>query len=163
MSELNRIKSALFTALSLEDALSKLDDLGTRYYESDVFQMFVLTDYNLQFWPSTSSRMALTVFCNNQFQCFDDRKAFLARQPETVETQVPAASPDLAGERPITDSGCCLFCGCDLTGFNEGCDCETLTSENEQSTESVDNTPTVWANPDRGWTVKSYPKTGGAV
>lgn len=162
MSELNRIKTVLFTAHSLNDALNKLDDLGVRYYESDTLQMFVCIDFNIQFWPSESSRMALTVFCENQFMCFDDRRTFLAHQPEMAETSVPAASPDLAGERPLTDSGCCLFCGFDLTGFHDVCDCELHSTENEQSTDSVDNRTITWPNPVEGMTFKAYPKTGGA-
>ena len=136
MSELNRIKTVLFTAHSLNDALNKLDDLGFSYYESDPLQMWCITHHNIQFWPSESSRFALTVFADNRFHDYDDRRTFLAHQPEMAETSVPAASPDLAGEQPVIP---------------------------EQSTESVHNRTITWPNPIKGMSFKSYPKTGGAA
>ena len=88
-----------------------------------------------------------------------ENENLLAHQPETVETSVPAASPDLAGGQPdfITCPNCfttdcspsgelkpvrdfiCNVCGVDFT------------PENEPSTDSVDKTV-------QNWLAKYYPK-----
>lgn len=101
MSELNLIKTVLFNAASLNEALTRLDELGISYRESQTTDMYCIDAYNVQFWVARSLRCPLAVFVDNQFFDYEDRKVFLAHQPETVETQVPAASPDLAGEQPV--------------------------------------------------------------
>ena len=46
-----------------------------------------------------------------------ENENLLAHQPETVETLVPAASPDLAGEQPVT----CQHCGKSDFDDSTGC------------------------------------------
>lgn len=105
MSELNLIKTVLFNASSLEDALSKLTDLGFTYREPTINKCFVVDGHDIEFWPVTDNQYALAVIVNNDFQYYDDRISFLACQPDAV----PAASPELkAGERPITFT--CMSC-----------------------------------------------------
>ena len=100
MSELNLIKTVLFNAASLNEALTRLTELGISYRESQTTDMFCIDSHNIQFWVSRSLRCPLSVFINNEFYDYDDRQSFLAGQQETGETSVPAASPD-AGQRPI--------------------------------------------------------------
>ena len=101
MSELNLIKTVLFNAVNLQDALTRLTELGITYRESDTVDMWFIDSENVQFWPSRSARCPLTVCINNLFIDYDDRLSFLAGQCETVETTVPAASPETTGQRPI--------------------------------------------------------------
>lgn len=102
MSELNRIKTVLFNASNLEEALTKLIDLGFTYHEPTINKCFVLKvdGHDIEFWPVTDNQYALAVIINKDFQFYDDRVSFLACQPDAV----PAASPEKikAGERPIT-------------------------------------------------------------
>lgn len=101
MSELNLIKTVLFNAASLNEALTRLDELGISYRESQTTDMFCIDSHNIQFWVARSLRCPLSVFINNEFYDYDDRQAFLAGQCETVETPVPAASPETTGQRLV--------------------------------------------------------------
>lgn len=103
MSELNLIKTVLFNAADLNEALTRLDELGIIYRESETVDMWFIDSHNIQFWPSRSARCPLAVCINNSLQTFDDRLSFLADQQETGETSVPAASPD-AGQRLVSDA-----------------------------------------------------------
>lgn len=101
MSELNLIKTVLFNAANLNEALTRLDELGISYRESETVDMWFIDTHNIQFWPARSSRCPLAVCIDNSLQTFDDRLSFLAGQCETVETPVPAASPETTGQRPF--------------------------------------------------------------
>jgi transcription elongation factor Elf1 len=172
MSELNLIKTVLFNAATLSEALTRLTELGIEYrpcsfidngyhIESSKTEVFEITIY-----PNPNSqRCPVAVIMDGHLFYYEDRIPFLAGQPETVETLVPAASPDDAGQRPdfVTCPNCfttdcspvgelnhvrdfiCNVCGVDFT------------PENEQSTETVDNIN--WHEPaDRFDYVKSYVK-----
>lgn len=98
MSELNLIKTVLFNAADLNEALTRLDELGIIYRESETVDMWFIDSHNIQFWPARSARCPLAVCIDNSLQTFDDRLSFLAGQQEQLES-APAASPD-AGQRP---------------------------------------------------------------
>lgn len=97
MSELNRIKTILFTSSSIEEALTRLIDENITYRECTITNGTYHVN-GLSFWSTNSARCPLAVFNGESFYDYDDRLSFLACQPETV----PAASiPELkAGERP---------------------------------------------------------------
>lgn len=112
MSELNLIKTVLFNAANLNDALTRLTELGIQYRAcSFTDNGFHITGHDVTFWPTQSLRCPLAVCINGNLFDYDDRRSFLAGQCETVETPVPAASPDTTGQRPVTCS-CLHNCDC---------------------------------------------------
>lgn len=100
MSELNLIKTVLFNAASLNEALTRLDELGISYREFQLDAIWAINSHDVYFSQAYSCRFSLAVCINGKFQSFNDRKPFLAGQCETVETPVPAASPETTGQRP---------------------------------------------------------------
>lgn len=103
MSELNLIKTVLYNSSSINEALTRLDELNISYSESDIVDFHKINNHDIQFWLSRSAKCPLTVVINGQFQTYDDRTPFLARQLPAVEQLVTAEnSPELVGERPIT-------------------------------------------------------------
>ena len=102
MSELNLIKTVLFNAANLNEALTRLTELGIQYRAcSFTDNGFHVTGHDVTFWPTQSLRCPLAVCIDGNLFDYDDRRSFLAGQCETVETPVPAASPDTTGQRPI--------------------------------------------------------------
>lgn len=100
MSELNLIKTVLFNAAGLNEALTRLTELGIQYRAcSFTDNGYHVTGHDITFWPTKSFRCPLAVCINGNLFDYDDRRSFLAGQQETGETSVPAASPD-AGQRP---------------------------------------------------------------
>ncbi|WP_166839511.1 hypothetical protein [Rheinheimera pleomorphica] len=101
MSELNLIKTVLFNAANLNEALTRLTELGIQYRAcSFTDNGFHVTGHDVTFWPTKSLRCPLAVCINGNLFDYDDRRSFLAGQCETVETPVPAASPETTGQRP---------------------------------------------------------------
>ncbi len=101
MSELNLIKTVLFNAANLNDALTKLTELGIQYRACTFTDNgYHVTGHDITFWPTQSLRCPLAVCINGNLFDYDDRLSFLAGQCETVETPVPAASPETTGQRP---------------------------------------------------------------
>lgn len=103
MSELNLIKTVLFNAQNLNEALTRLTELGIAH-RACMFtdNGYHVTGHDITFWPSQSLRCPLAVCINGNLFDYDDRRSFLAGQCETVETPVPAASPETTGQRPVT-------------------------------------------------------------
>ena len=110
MSELNLIKTVLFNAANLNEALTRLTELGIAHRACTFTDNgYHVTGHDVTFWPTQSLRCPLAVCINGNLFDYDDRRSFLAGQQETGETSVPAASPDLAGGQlvipePSTDS-----------------------------------------------------------
>lgn len=101
MSELNLIKTVLFNAASLNEALTRLTELGIQYRAcSFTDNGYHVTGHDITFWPTKSLRCPLAVCINGNLFDYEDRQSFLAGQCETVETPVPAASPETTGQRP---------------------------------------------------------------
>ena len=102
MSELNLIKTVLFNAADLNEALTRLTELGIKYRSCTFTDNgYHVNGHDITFWPTKSLRCPLAVCINGNLFDYDDRRSFLAGQCETVETPVPAASPDTTGQRPI--------------------------------------------------------------
>lgn len=102
MSDINLIKTVLFNAANLNDALTKLTELGIQYRACTFTDNgYHITGHDITFWPTQSLRCPLAVCINGNLFDYDDRRSFLAGQCETVETPVPAASPDTTGQHPI--------------------------------------------------------------
>ena len=102
MSELNLIKTVLFNAANLNEALTRLTELGIQYRAcSFTDNGFHVTGHDVTFWPTQSLRCPLAVCIDGNLFDYDDRRSFLAGQCETVETPVPAASPETTGQRPF--------------------------------------------------------------
>lgn len=146
MSELNLIKTALFNAASLNEALTRLTELGIAYRACTFTENgYHVTGHDISFCPTQSLRCPLAVCINGNLFDYDDRLSFLAGQCETVEP-VPAASPETTGQRPVT----CQHCGKSDFDDATGCKSPVVFSPSvgdficgfipEQSTVSVDNT-----------------------
>ncbi|WP_273024668.1 hypothetical protein [Rheinheimera sp.] len=155
MSELNLIKTVLFNAASLNEALTRLDDLGISYREFQLDAIWAINSHDVYFSQAYSCRFSLAVCINGKFQSFNDRKPFLAGQCETVETPVPAASPETTGQHPDNFYRSCPKCGgktpcyiVSLYGHCKQCQYPVIP---EPSTDSVDKAT-------RNWLVKFYPK-----
>ncbi|WNO61085.1 hypothetical protein [Rheinheimera sp. MMS21-TC3] len=103
MSELNLIKTVLFNASNLEEALTKLIELGFTYHEPTINKCFVVKVdcHYIEFWPVTDNKYALAVIINDDFQYYDDRLSFIARQLSAEQLVTAENSPELVGERPI--------------------------------------------------------------
>ncbi|MDP5135486.1 hypothetical protein ORJ04_05930 [Rheinheimera baltica] len=128
MSDINLIKTVLFNAVDLTEALARLTELGIEFRAcSFTDNGYHVTGHDITFWPTTSLRCPLAVCINGNLFDYDDRRSFLAGQCETVETTVPAASPDTTGQRPYT----CPHCKKSLDDTS-GCNIH------KPSTESVD-------------------------
>jgi hypothetical protein len=145
MSDINLIKTVLFNAVDLTEALARLTELGIEFRAcSFTDNGYHVTGHDITFWPTTSLRCPLAVCINGNLFDYDDRRSFLAGQQEQLES-APAASPD-AGQRPYT----CPHCKKSLDDTS-GCNIHN------PSTESVDNIN--WHEPaDRFDYVKSYLK-----
>lgn len=103
MSDINLIKTVLFNAANLNDALTKLTELGIEYRACTFTDNgYHVTGYDITFWPTQSLRCPLAVCIDGNLFDYDDRRSFLAGQCETVETLVPAASPEITGQRIFT-------------------------------------------------------------
>ncbi|MDR6982885.1 hypothetical protein J2X32_001503 [Rheinheimera pacifica] len=103
MSELNLIKTVLFNAANLNEALTKLTELGIQYRAcSFTDNGYHITGHDVTFWPTQSVRCPLAVCINGNLFDYDDRRSFLAGQCETVETLVTAASPETTGQRLVS-------------------------------------------------------------
>lgn len=103
MSDINLIKTVLFNAQNLNEALTKLTELGIEYRACTFTDNgYHITGHDITFWPTQSLRCPLAVCINGNLFDYDDRLSFLAGQCETVETPVPAASPDTTGQRLVT-------------------------------------------------------------
>lgn len=100
MSELNLIKTVLFNAHDLNEALTRLDELNILYTKSDIVGWYSLDNHDINFWPINSRKCPLAVSVNGEIQAYDDRVTFLAGKHETVGASVPAVSPDTACQRP---------------------------------------------------------------
>lgn len=102
MSELNLIKTVLFNAQNLNEALTRLTELGIAHRACTFTDNgYHVTGHDITFWPTQSLRCPLAVCINGNLFDYDDRRSFLAGQCETVETTVPAASPETTGQRPV--------------------------------------------------------------
>lgn len=161
---LDQIKTILFNALNIADALTRLDDCGIAYRASDTIDFYTIVDHNVSFWKARSNKCPVAVLINDKCFDYDDRKPFLAQQ----------ASPELASEVPAAASSgdsaeqlsFCQFCHKTNLDTSEACKapevfspavgdwvcCYTNMTETEQSTASVDKP--------RFDYVKSYLKTG---
>ena len=155
--QINLIKTVLFNAANLKEALTRLDELGIVYRAcSFTDNGYHVTGHDVTFWPAQSLRCPLAVCINGNLFDYDDRRSFLAGQCETVEP-VPAASPDITGQRPIT----CQHCGKSDFDDSTGCKSPVVFSPAvgdficgfipEQSTVSVDKNR-------RTWLIKPYLK-----
>lgn len=103
MSDINLIKTVLFNSANLNEALTKLTELGIQYRACTFTDNgYHVTGHDVTFWPTQSTRCPLAVCINGNLFDYDDRRSFLAGQCETVETPVPAASPDTTGQRLVT-------------------------------------------------------------
>ena len=90
-NELTLIKTVLFNAQTIDEALCRFDELGISYRESETVDMFFIDDHNIQFWTSRSNKCPITVLIDNHLACYDDRVTFLAQQQEPGFTpEVPA-------------------------------------------------------------------------
>ena len=163
-NELDLIKTILFNALNIADALTRLDDCGIVYRASDTIDFYTIVDHNVSFWKARSNKCPAAVLINDKCFDYDDRKPFFAQQASSeLASQVPAAaSPDESAEQ----LSFCQFCHKTNLDTSEGCKapqvfspavgdwvcCYTNMAETEQSTASVDNP--------RFDYVKSYVKTG---
>ncbi|MEH8020815.1 hypothetical protein [Rheinheimera metallidurans] len=128
MSELNLIKTVLFNAQNLNEALTRLDELNILYTKSDIVCWYSLDNHDINFWPINSRKCPLAVSVNGEIQAYDDRVTFLAGKHDTVGTSVPAVSPETACQRPYT----CPHC---LKSLDDTSGCNI----HKPSTESVDN------------------------
>lgn len=156
-NELDLIKTILFNATNIADALTRLDDNGISYRASDTIDFYTLVDHNVSFWKARSNKCPVAVLINDQCFDYDDRKPFFAQQasPELAPEVPAAASPDESAEQLS-----CHNCGAiELTSLPSLeklylctiCFCQ-FSTETEQSTASVDKP--------RFDYVKSYVKTG---
>ena len=100
MSELNLIKTVLYNASSIQEALARFDELNISYSESDLVDFYKIDNHDIQFWLSRSSKCPITVCINGQFQDYDDRLSFIARQLSAEQLVTAENSPELVGERP---------------------------------------------------------------
>lgn len=118
MSELNLIKTVLFNSVTLNEALTRLTELGIQYRACTFTENgYHVTGYDITFWPTQSLRCPLAVCINGSLFDYDDRTSFLAGKPETVETSVPAASPENACQRPILFTALRVISGLNTSQF----------------------------------------------
>lgn len=104
MSDINLIKTVLFNAANLNEALTRFTELGIEYRACTFTDNgYHVSGHDITFWPTSSVRCPLAVCINGNFFDYDDRRSFLAGQCETVETPVPAASPDTTGQHPDSE------------------------------------------------------------
>jgi hypothetical protein len=157
MNNLDEIKHALFSASDLSDALAKLDALSISYRECAVCDnTYHLIVEDVTFWAArTGHTLPVHVCIGDVIATADYREKFFAQQQPDLSQSVPAHDSPVAAEQP-------LRCQLDVVLLGKPqlhADDATLADSNftpEQSTVFVHNSP-------RDWTVKAYPKTGGAA
>lgn len=131
-TELDLIKTILFNAANISDALTRLDDCGISYRSSDTIDFYTIEQHNISFWKARSNKCPIAVLINDVFADYDDRKPFFAQQasPELAPEVPAAASSDESAEHPFCKiDSACSFRNCSTT-------CPVIT---EQATESVNN------------------------
>lgn len=100
MRNINEVKTILFSSTNLNDALTKLTEIGITFRECTFSDTaFHVVDYDITFWPTTSLRCPLAVCISGNLFDYDDRQTFYAEQQRGQslshddKATVPAIAP----------------------------------------------------------------------
>lgn len=156
MTTLDEIKRSLFSASDLSDALAKLDAQRISYRECAVCEnTYHLIEEDVTFWvPRRGHPLTLHVFIGDVIATAEYREAFFAQQQLELPQSVPAHGSPVAAEQPFRCQHDVVLLGKPQLHADDAslADSDFIP---EQSTVFVDKSP-------RNWTVKAYPKNGGA-